>query len=104
MDKLTVSDFKKSTRKNKKYMVTIPASIWNKERPDKIERQKTVHFGDKRYEQYKDKIGLYSNLDHLDKNRRDEYRNRHEGVLLKNGQKAYKKKFSPSWFSYYYLW
>ena len=29
-----------------------------------------IHFGDNRYQQYKDKIGIYSHLDHNDKERR----------------------------------
>jgi len=33
-------------------------------------------FGDKRYEQYRDKLGHYKHLDHNDKKRRDYYYNR----------------------------
>ena len=71
---------------------------------------KRVHFGHKDYQHYKDSVpknlggGLWSKLDHNDKKRRDNYRKRHGGVLTKDGSKAYLKKYSPSWFSYYYLW
>ena len=41
----------KSKAKNKKYSVYVKGG-------------KLIHFGDKRYGQYKDKIGLYSHLDH----------------------------------------
>ncbi len=54
--------FQKSDRKNKKYKATLPDG-------------KAVHFGDTRYEQFKDRtpLKLYSNLDHNDKARRELY-------------------------------
>ena len=78
-------DFKVSTRKNKKYMV-------------KLENGTTVHFGDKRYQQYRDStgVGAYSHLNHLDKKRRENYKTRHE--------KTRHNKYSPSWFSDSFLW
>lgn len=60
-----------------------------------FENGKKVYFGDKRYEQYFDKLGHYSKLNHLDKERRRLYYSRH-------GKKA--KKYSPKWFSHNYLW
>jgi len=75
-------EFKKSTRKNKKYDVY--------KKGDYI-----VSFGDSRYEQYFDKIGLYSNKDHNDKERRRLYYARH-------GKTA--EKETPKWFSHKYLW
>tara|TARA_R100001463_G_scaffold22320_1_gene53504 strand:+ start:3378 stop:3614 length:237 start_codon:yes stop_codon:yes gene_type:complete len=71
----------KSTRKNKKYMIKTDKGI--------------VHFGDNRYNQFKDKIGLYRDLDHNDKKRRDLYYKRH-------GKSA--KKDSAKYFSHKYLW
>jgi len=71
----------KSTRKNKKYMIKTNKGI--------------VHFGDNRYNQFKDKIGLYSDLDHNDEKRRDLYYKRH-------GKSA--KKDSAKYFSHKYLW
>jgi len=58
--------------------------------------RKKVYFGDRRYEQFYDKLGFYKNLNHLDPNRRRLYYDRH-GV--KNVV-----KYSPKWFSYKYLW
>lgn len=64
----------------------------------------SVSFGDKRYEQFKDSVpkqlggGLYSNKNHNDPKRRANYRRRH------GAQGYYKKKYSPAWFSYYFLW
>ena len=80
MVKIDGFDFQKSTRKNKKYQVKI--------------NNKTVHFGDNRYQQYKDKIGLYSKLDHGDKEIRKRYYMRHGKAV----------KYSPKWFSHKYLW
>jgi len=74
--------FKKSTRKNKKY--------------DVFKNGKYItSFGDKNYQQFKDKIGLYSHLDHNDENRRRLYYVRH-------GLKA--EKESAKWFSHRFLW
>jgi hypothetical protein len=80
MVKIDGFDFQKSTRKHKKYQVKV--------------NNKTVHFGDNRYQQYKDKIGLYSMLDHGDKERRKRYYARHGKAV----------KYSPKWFSHNYLW
>lgn len=57
---------------------------------------KRVPFGDRRYQQYRDTIGAYSHLDHLDEVRRRSYRARHAGEN--------RKKFSPGWFAWNYLW
>lgn len=67
---------------------------------------KRVYFGAAQYAQYKDKTPLkkYSHMDHLDKNRRAMYRARHEKILTKSGKPAYRVLYSPSWFSYNYLW
>ena len=85
-------EFKKSTRENKKYMVKV--------------NDKWVHFGDSRYQQYKDTTGLnlYSNLNHLDKERRKAYRSRHEKIRTKDGRLAYLDKNQPAYYSYHYLW
>jgi hypothetical protein len=71
---------------------------------------KRVNFGHRDYQQYRDSVpiekggGRWWHKDHLDKNRRDNYRRRHRGVLNKYGVPAYQVKFTPAWFSYYYLW
>ena len=64
------------------------------------DRKKTVQFGDKRYQQYKDKtpLKLYSRKNHNDPERRAAYRKRH------GAQGHHKKKYSPAWFSWKYLW
>jgi hypothetical protein len=89
--------FEKSTRKGKKYMVRY--------------KDKLIHFGalkpdGKGYLHYKDitGLGLYSNLDHNDPERRKRYRDRHSKILLKDGTPAYKNKNQSSYWAYYYLW
>ena len=74
---------KKSTMKHKKYMAVF--------------KDKTIHFGDNRYPQYKDKTGLklYSHLDHGDEKRKKQYYARH-------GKEA--EKYSAKYFSHKYLW
>ena len=59
-------EIKKSTRKNKKYMVKV-GTRW-------------IHWGDSRYQQYKDMTPLkaYSYLDHGDAKRRALYHQRHK--------------------------
>ena len=74
--------FKKSKRKNKKYDVFK-------------NNRYVVSFGDNRYQQYKDKIGIYKDLDHGDKKRRDNYYARH-GKESRMGTAKY--------FSHKYLW
>ena len=73
----------KSNRKHKKYMVLTKKGI--------------IHFGDKRYQQFKDKIGLYSHLDHNDKKRKELYYKRH-------GEKNLKDKTRPKYWSHLILW
>ena len=84
--------FEKSTRKDKKYMV--------------VYKGKKIHFGNKNYEQFFDKVPLklYSHLDHGDKKRRASYRARHKAIKLKDGSLAYKNKEQPSYYSYNFLW
>lgn len=94
----------------KNYLIrfTIPKSGNKKYKAEVFDlsgkRVATAKFGDRRYQQYKDRIGYYSDLDHNDKKRRDRYRKRHEGILTKDGVPAYKKEFSSSFFSYWFLW
>jgi len=71
---------------------------------------KKVNFGHQDYEHYKDSVpknlggGIWSHKDHGDKSRRKKYQKRHSGIINKKGQSAYTVKYSPSWFSYNYLW
>lgn len=89
MQKLKKSDFKKSTSKGKKYMIKV--------------NNKLVHFGALGYQQYHDKIGLYSSYDHNDVTRRNLYRARHKKIYS-NGKPSYLTRYTPAWFSWNYLW
>ena len=73
----------KSNKKHKKYMVLTKKGV--------------IHFGDNRYGQYKDKIGLYSHLDHLDLKRRKRYYDRH-------GDKNTTDKETAKYWSHKILW
>ena len=90
MDDYQFIKFEKSKSPNKKYS----AILKNK----KTGRIKTVNFGDIRYQHYRDStgLGLYSNLNHGDNKRRDNF--------LKRFEKSSKKKYSASWFAKNYLW
>jgi len=68
-----------------------------------------INFGGEGYEQYKDRIGLYSHMDHGDKVRRKRYFLRHSGVPTK--EKALQKELNKSGgklnakiLSHQYLW
>jgi hypothetical protein len=81
---MAVYVIKRSTRKDKKYM-----AVFSDGRP-------TVHFGDNRYEQYRDStpLKIYSYLDHNDEKRRTAYFSRHGKA----------ERYSAKWFSHKFLW
>ncbi len=73
-----------SKRKNKKYDVY-----------DNITKQYITSFGGLGYQQYKDRIGYYSDKDHKDKERKKNYYQRHGKT---------NDKTSARYFSNLYLW
>lgn len=85
-------EFRKSTRKNKKY--------------DAYYNGKWIPFGDPNSEQYKDStgLGLYSHMDHNDPKRREAYRKRASGIKNAKGELTYKDKNSPNYYSFNFLW
>jgi hypothetical protein len=87
----------------KKYTATVK----NK----KTKRTRILHFGDKNYEQFKDRtnLGIYSHKNHGNKRRQENYYNRHSGE--KNRKKAIAKEirngkgyYTPKILSHKYLW
>lgn len=74
MDKTLYIPFKYTGKANKKYSVYVI----------KDGKKKLIHFGDNRYGQFKDKLGVYSNLNHGDKKRKDNYYSRHGKTNDKN--------------------
>lgn len=63
-----------SRAKNKKYSVYVEGP----------KGPRLIHFGDSRYEQFKDTLGHYARLDHGDKERRRRYYARHGRTRDKN--------------------
>jgi hypothetical protein len=69
-----------------------------------------VRFGHKEYEQYRDSVpkamggGKWSRKDHNDPKRRESFLSRAAGQKCADGKRCIDVKFSPAWFSYYYLW
>lgn len=76
-------------------MITFIIGKGNKKYTAILPNGRRVSFGDKRYQQYYDKIGVYSWLNHYDKKRRALYRARHG---------TNPKKYSAGWFALKYLW
>ncbi len=72
-----------SKAKNKKYSVYVKSDKGNK---------KLIHFGDKRYEQFKDKLGHYKSKDHGDPKRKKAYYDRHGAESNKNTAKYWSHK------------
>jgi hypothetical protein len=91
MAEYKLKGFEKSKRKRKMYN----ALLLNKETKTIIK----VPFGDNQMQNFTDKTGLnsYPNLIHGDDKRRKAFRARHKGYLRKGF-------YSPSYFSYHYLW
>jgi hypothetical protein len=67
---------------------------------------KWIHFGDLRYQQFKDQttLKIYSHLDHNDAKRRHNYLRRAKGIKNKNGDLTYLNKNSSNYYSVKYLW
>ena len=59
--------------------------------------KKLIHFGDVRYEQYRDKLGKYKDLDNNDPRRRVLYRKRHARDNINNIN-------YPGYWAYNFLW
>ena len=88
-----VREIRKSTRKDKKYM-----AITN--------RGRTIHFGQRGYQQYKDStpLKLYSAQDHMDPKRRQRYFERFSGVKTKAEALRKESKITAKFLSHKYLW
>ena len=87
----------------KKYTATV--------KDKKTKKTRILHFGDKNYEQFKDRtnLGIYSHKNHGNKRRQENYYNRHSGE--KNRKKAIAKEirrekgyYTPKILSHTYLW
>jgi hypothetical protein len=73
-----------SKAKNKKYSVYVKS--------DNKSGKKLLHFGDSRYEQFKDKLGHYKRLDHNDPERKKAYYARHGKATSKDTARYWSHK------------
>jgi len=86
--------------KNKEYTIKAPSTNPDKKYDVFLDDKKLLSFGDRNYQQYKDKLGYYSKLNHLDPKRKKLYRFRHQfdkGVVQNNPN-------YPGFFSWHLLW
>jgi hypothetical protein len=90
MVKVGKYDYQKSTRSSKKLMTTVQG--------------KTIHFGDRSMEHYKDKTGIWSSKDHLDIKRRDNYLKRAKGITDKAGKRTWINPESSNYHAVRVLW
>jgi len=90
MVKIGKFNYEKSTRKDKKLMVIVDG--------------KKIHFGARNMEHYKDKTGLWKELDHLDKKRRKNYLARSGGIRNKEMKLTKDIESSPNYHSIRILW
>jgi hypothetical protein len=65
---------------------------------------KKIGFGNKDFQQFKDKIGYYKSLDHGDPIRRKSYLARAKGIKDKQGNLTWTDKNSANWWSVHKLW
>ena len=82
--------YEKSNMKNKKLMTKV--------------NNKIIHFGDSRYQQFKDKTGIYKSLDHGDKERRKKYLLRAKAIKNKKGDLTYQDPNSANYHAVRVLW
>jgi hypothetical protein len=94
MVKIGKYEYKKSTNPKKKLMVEVVSGG----------RKKTVHFGDRSMEHFKDKTGIWKSKDHNDKERRKNYLSRSGGIKAKDGSLTKDDPFSPNYHSRRILW
>ena len=94
MVKIGKYEYLKSTRPDKKLMVEVTSNG----------RKKTVHFGDRKMEHFKDKSGIWKSKDHGDEQRRKNYLSRSGGIKSKDGSLTKNDPFSPNYHSRRILW
>jgi len=83
-------NYEKSTRKDKKLMVVVD--------------NKLIHFGARDMQHFKDSTGIWSELNHNDKKRRENYLKRSKAIKNKKGELTYLDPLSPNYHSIKILW
>ncbi len=90
MVKIGKYDYKKSTNSKKKLMVVV--------------NNKTIHFGSRDMEHFKDKTGIWKSKDHNDDKRRKNYLTRSAGIKRKDGTLTKDDPTSANFHSRKILW
>ena len=90
MVKIGKYDYKKSTNPKKKLMVVV--------------NNKTIHFGSRDMEHFKDKTGIWKSKDHNDDKRRKNYLTRSAGIKRKDGTLTKDDPTSANFHSRKILW
>lgn len=90
MVKIGKYDYIKSPVKNKKLRVKVG--------------NKTIDFGDTRYQHFKDATGIHKNLDHGDEKRKKNYLTRTAGIKNKEGKLTKDLPSSPNYHARRILW
>ncbi len=90
MVKIGRYNYEKSTRKGKKLMVRVEGRM--------------VHFGFTGMKHFKDKTGIWRDLDHNDPKRRKSYLARSGGIKNKKGQLTKNIPSSPNYHARRVLW
>ena len=90
MVKVGSYNYEKSTRKDKKLMVTVNG--------------KKIHFGSRNMQHFKDLTGIWKKLDHLDDKRRKNYLARAKGIKNKKGELTFKNPESANYHAVRILW
>ena len=67
-------------------------------------KTKLIHFGNKKYQHFKDKLGEYKSLDHNDPKRRASYLARAKGIRNKKGDLTWKDKNTKNYWAIRILW
>ena len=90
MVKIGRYNYEKSTRPDKKLMVLV--------------KGKTIHFGSREMEHFKDKTGIWKSKDHNDETRRQNYLRRSAGIKNKEGKLTKDDPESPNFHARRILW
>jgi len=90
MKKIGKYTYMKSTRKDKKLMVRVGKSL--------------IHFGNPKYQHFKDKTGIWKSLDHNDEVRRQMYLTRSAGIKDSQGNLTKDNPESANFHSRNILW
>jgi len=90
MVKVGKYDYEKSTNPSKKLMVKVG--------------NRTIHFGARDMEHFKDKTGIWKSKDHGDKERRKRFLSRAKGIKRKDGSLTKDDPMSANYHAIRILW